>query len=130
MSKTFWCDFSVHSVYSTKTYFTKISGNLGLLNCYGAAPWIGLLGLLQILPISLIFLPVICVPCPIEAIVFSLCHVNLYVLLLLLLLLRLLGRFMAVASQRRILSAAVNRHDIISAVWTSLEIVMLDFVFY
>jgi len=40
----------------------------------------------QILPISLIFLLVICVPCPRSYC--SLCHVNLYVLLLLLLLLR------------------------------------------
>ena len=38
----------------------------------------------QILPISLIFLLVICVPCPRSYC--SLCHVNLYVLLLLLLL--------------------------------------------
>ena len=42
----------------------------------------------QILPISLIFLLVICVPCPRSYC--SLCHVNLYVLLLLLLLLRYL----------------------------------------
>ena len=37
----------------------------------------------QILHISLIFLPVICVPCPRSYL--SLCHVNLYILLLLLL---------------------------------------------
>jgi len=37
----------------------------------------------QILPVSLIFLLVICVPCPRSFC--SLCHVNLYVLLLLLL---------------------------------------------
>ena len=44
-----------------------------------------LMRIYQILPISLIFLLVICVPCPRSYC--SLCHVNLYVLLLLLLLL-------------------------------------------
>ena len=70
------------SAFKFLTFFLEGQLHLTSFNCPIIYAYALTFFIYQILPISLIFLPVICVPCPRSYL--SLCHVNLYVLLLLL----------------------------------------------